>query len=180
MSGRTTWERHPADTARFVLSTCLAVLAIVITRNAPDSVKGISADLVRLFGHLPDGVTTAVVGVLQLTALAAPIAAVLWFLRGRWTEVVLAVGDRGRCAAIARVDEPLVEDRGAAIGRREQRPIRRGSRAPAFPSSSYLAATAAAVTAIGPTLTLSWRRATWWIVAPWSRSPVSSRPSRPH
>ncbi len=164
MPGRTTWERHPADTARFVLAVFLAAVAIVITRNAPDSVRGVSADLVQLFAHLPSVVTTTVIGVLQVAAIAAPLFAVLWLMRGRWLEVALAIGTALVAAAVAaalngwlRLAVPP-----SIIESSDQPSWVTGS---AFPSSAYLAATAAAVTVIAPTLTLAWRRTTWWVVA---------------
>ncbi|MBI4933031.1 MAG: flippase-like domain-containing protein [Actinobacteria bacterium] len=164
MPGRTTWERHPADTARFVLAVFIAVVAIVITRNAPDSVRGVSADLVRLFAHLPNVLTAVVIGILQLVALAAPLFAVLWLMRGRWTEVALAIGTALVAASVAAMTNHWLRLAvpPSVIEGSDQPSWVTGS---AFPSSAYLAATAAAVTVIGPTLTLAWRRTTWWIVA---------------
>jgi glycosyltransferase 2 family protein len=164
MPGRTTWERHPADTARFVLAVVVGAAAIAVTRHSPDEVKGISADIVRVFSHLPNGITALVIGILQVAAIAAPLFAVFWLMRGRWTEVALAIGTAVVAAIIASiithwlrlaVPPSVIESSGEPSWVT-------GS---AFPSSSYLAAIAAAVTTIGPTLTLSWRRATWWIVA---------------
>jgi undecaprenyl-diphosphatase len=164
MAGRTEWERHPADTARFVLATAIAVLAILVVRNAPDGVKNGTADLVRLFDRLPDGFSHLIVGVVQIVALAAPIGAVLWFRRGRWTEVALAIGASLVAAAVAALANHYLR---LAVPPSIIADLDRPSWVTdsGFPSSAYLAASAAAVTAIGPTLTSSWRRATWWIVA---------------
>ena len=101
MSGRTEWERHPADTARFALASVIAFFAIVVVRNAPDSVKDSTADLVRLFDRLPDGFSHLIVGMLQIAAIVAPIGVILWFRRGRWLEVALAVGTALAAAAVA-------------------------------------------------------------------------------
>jgi len=164
MGGRTTWERHPADTARLVLAVLIGLIAVAVVRTAPDAVRGATADLVRLLDRLPGLVSRGVVGLLQVAALAAPVGAVLRLRRGRWTEVALAVG----CAVVAGVAAAVMNDWlevavPSAIISDANRPS--WVTDAAFPSSSYLAATAAAVTAIGPTLTLAWRRATWWVVA---------------
>jgi uncharacterized membrane protein YbhN (UPF0104 family)/tRNA A-37 threonylcarbamoyl transferase component Bud32 len=163
MSGRTEWERHPADTARFVLSTTIAALAIVLVRNAPDSVKDGASDLVRRFDRLPDGFSHLIVGILQLVAIVAPIGAILWLRRGRWTEVALAVGTALVAGGLASlINHYLSLAVPAEVIAELDRPSWiTGS---AVPSSAYLAASAAAVTTIGPTLTTSWRRTTWWIV----------------
>ncbi len=163
MSGRTEWERHPADTARFVLATAIAVLSIVVVRNAPDAVRDTAADLVRLFDRLPDGLTRAIVGILQVVAIVAPIAAILWLRRGRWTEVVLAIGTAVVAAIAAAIAGHFLR---IAVPPEVIADLDRPSwvTGAAFPSNAYLAATAAAVTAIGPTLTLSWRRTLWGVV----------------
>jgi undecaprenyl-diphosphatase len=158
------WERHPADTARFALAAVVGLVAVVVVRTAPDAVRGATADLVRLLDRLPGVVSRGVVGALQVAAIAAPVGAVLWLRRGRWTEVALAVG----CALAAGVAAAVMNDWlevavPSAIIADGDRPSWVADAA--FPSSAYLAATAAAVTAIGPTLTLAWRRATWWVVA---------------
>ncbi|MEY4174708.1 MAG: hypothetical protein RI900_1873 [Actinomycetota bacterium] len=164
MRGKTTWERHPADTARFVLSVVVGIVAIAVVRAAPDAVRGATADLVRLLDRLPSLLSRGVVGLLQVAALAAPIWAILWLRRGRWTEVALAVGSALAAAvAAALLNNWLEVAVPSAIIADSNRPSWVADAA--FPSSAYLAASAAAVTAIGPTLTLSWRRATWWVVA---------------
>lgn len=164
MSGRTEWERHPADTARFALACVIAFVTIVVVRNAPDSVKDGTADLVRLFDRLPDGFSHLIVGALQIAAIVAPIGAILWFRRGRWLEVALAVGTALVAAALAALANHFLS---LAVPPSIIEGLDRPSWVigSAFPSSAYLAASAAAVTTIGPTLTTSWRRATWWIVA---------------
>ncbi len=163
MSGRTEWERHPADTARFVLASVIAFLAIVVVRHAPDSVKDGTADLVRLFDRLPDGFSHLIIGMLQIAAIIAPIGVILWFRRGRWLEVAMAVGAALVAAAMAALANHFLR---LAVPPSVIEGLDRPSWVigSAFPSSAYLAASAAAVTTIGPTLTASWRRATWWIV----------------
>ena len=164
MGGRTTWERHPADTARLALAVVVGVIAVAVVRAAPDAVRGATADLVRLLDRLPGLVSRGVVGLLQVAALAAPIGAVLWLRRGRWTEVALAVGSALAAGVAAAVLNDWLELAvPSAIIADANRPS--WVTDAAFPSSAYLAASAAAVTAIGPTLTLAWRRATWWVVA---------------
>ncbi len=164
MPGRTEWERHPADTARFVLASAIAALSILVVRNAPDSVKESTSDLVRVFDRLPDGFASVIIGVLQLVALAAPIGIILWFRRGRWIEVALAVGTAVVAGAVAALLDHWLQ---LAVPPSIIEDLDRPSwiTGSAFPSNAYLAAVAAAVTTIGPTLTTSWRRATWSIVA---------------
>ncbi|MFZ4718389.1 MAG: lysylphosphatidylglycerol synthase domain-containing protein [Ilumatobacteraceae bacterium] len=163
MSGRTTWERHPADTARFVLATAITVFSIVIVRTVPDSVRSFSSDLVRLFDRLPDGATKAIIGILQVAAIVAPIGAILWLRRGRWTEVVLAIGSAIAAGAAAALLNAWLE---LAVPPEIIADLTRPSWiiGAAFPSNAYLAATAAAVTTIAPTLTTSWRRTIWTVV----------------
>jgi len=164
LRGTTQWDRHPADTARFVLAVVVGLVAVMVVRIAPDAVRGATADLVRLLDRLPGVLSRGIVGLLQLLALAAPVGAVLWLRRGRWTEVALAVGAALVAAlAAALLNHWLAIGVPSTIISDSERPSWvAGS---AFPSSAYLAASAAAVTAIGPTLTLAWRRATWWVVA---------------
>lgn len=162
--GTTRWDRHPADAARFVLALFVGVVAVTVVRIAPDVVRGATADLVRLLDRLPGVLSRGIVGLLQLLALAAPVGAVLWLRRGRWTEVALAIG-----TALVAATAAALLNHWLAIG--VPTTIISDSEKPswvagsAFPSSAYLAASAAAVTAIGPTLSIAWRRSTWWVVA---------------
>ena len=159
----TSWERHPADLARFLVASLVCMAGVALTLAEPEGVQSTSSDLVLLFDQLPNLVTQVVVGILQVAALVAPVGAILYMRRGRWAELALAVAAAvvaGLAAAVltgALAD--AVPPQIIADGRQPSWVT--GS---AFPSGSYLAAIAAAVTTIAPMLTLSWRRAARWTV----------------
>ena len=90
--GRTTRERHPSDTARFVIALAVCLAFVAFARTNPTGVQGISTDLVLLFNPLPDLVIRLIVGLLQGAALVGPIGAIVYFRRGRLAELLLAAG----------------------------------------------------------------------------------------
>lgn len=161
--GRKTWERHPADTARFIVATIACTAAIALTRAEPEAIRQLSVDLVLLFDQLPELVARVLVGSVQVAALVAPLAALLFARRGRWAEIgtataaglMAALAARGLNSALDEYVPPQVID--AA----RQPSWITGS---AFPSGAYVAATAAALTVIAPLLTHSWRRVAWWAI----------------
>lgn len=158
------WRRHPADLARCLAAGAVCAIAVLIARADPAATRSVSTDLVRLFRHLPDTVAQVIVGVLQVAALLAPVACLVWVRRARWLElaVALAAGAAGAGAAALvngslRTSLPV----SVLIGSRQLSWIT-GS---AFPSGAYLAAVAAAITFATPSLTSSWRRAAQVTVA---------------
>jgi glycosyltransferase 2 family protein len=81
----TQWRRHPADLARLVVALVALALSLLLALYAPDVLRQVSADLVRLFRRLPDGVEAFLVGIVQVVAVGAPAGAlVLLVHRRRW------------------------------------------------------------------------------------------------
>ncbi len=151
------WRRHPADLARCVAAATVCAAAVLIARADPATTRSVSADMVQLFGHLPHAARQAIVGVLQVVALLAPAACLVWVRRDRWLELVVALSAGAAGAACAAATNGTLRDAVPAS-------VLRGSRelswitGSAFPSGAYLAAVAAAVTFATPSLTLAWRR----------------------
>ena len=87
----------------------IALLSIIVTRNHPRQREG---GVVRSGAAVRPSarrVTTVIVGILQITALAAPLFAIVWVRRGRWTEIALALGTSVVAAARGRPPERLAQ-----------------------------------------------------------------------
>jgi glycosyltransferase 2 family protein len=157
------WTRHPADVARMVVAAGVWLLATSLVLGRPADARGFSTRLLLLFDGLPDSVTVLLVGLLQVGALLAPLAAVALVRHGRWRELTLAAGAAALTALVGSVlagrlaggvpDAVLIEaDRSSWLA---------GS---AFPSGTYLAAAAAVASVLAPSLPRPWRRTLWWAV----------------
>lgn len=156
------WRRHPSDVVRLVLSLAVALVTLALTAFEPDSVRRASGDLVVLVRRLPAVVTEALLGVVQLSALVLPIAAVVALAAGRhWRSLVTAA-----VAAIAAAETVVLLqgwlDRVAPPELVVSDSWVTGS---AFPSGAYLAGLAAAVMTVLPTMRRPWRRALVAVVA---------------
>jgi uncharacterized protein (TIRG00374 family) len=163
-TGRTTWERHPADLARFLLASLICILAVWWSKRNPSAATNVSTDVVNLVSHLPPLVTRFLIGILQIAAIVTPVGALLYVRKGRWKELAVALGGAVAAGLIASAFDGFLRTIvPPSIIADAARPswITGG----AFPSGAYLAAVAAAVVIISPTLTRSWRRAAWWTVA---------------
>lgn len=144
----------------FVSLVALAIsLAVVAT--SPDLVRGVSADLVRLILRLPYGVRSALLGVTQLAAVAAPVALLgylVWHRRLRLAVTVLGAAALAALVMVALqgwLDSTvpaqvlmLSDDQSWVSGA-------------AFPSGTYLAALTAAVVTLTPISTPASRKAAW-------------------
>lgn len=154
------WRRHPADVARLVLSGTVLLVILGLAEVAPDALRDPSADLLRAIGRLPSTVRGLFIGLAQALILLAPVALVVVAGWRRVREIALMVG-AGIVAALTmdlleawldgvvppRVLERLSDDAWLADA--------------SFPSAAYLAAFAAAVTVLAPTLPRTWRRIGW-------------------
>lgn len=142
----------------------LAALVWLVVAGAalarPADARSMSSRMVEAVGGLPDGVAGAIVGLVQVAAVLAPLAALVLVRRGRWRELGLALGAVVATAvAGALLDGRLVNGIPPAVIEEGKRPSWvTGS---AFPSGSYLAAVAAAATVLAPSLTRPWRRVVW-------------------
>ncbi len=161
---RVNWVRHPADVARMVIAGTiwLALKAFVI--HYPGQSLGIAENVVQLVAALPDAVAELVVGLVQLAALVAPLAALILVRRGRWRELVLAAGAASATATVTVLT--------SAYGTTAVPPgVSTIAKYPswvtgsAFPSGTYFAAAAAAATVLSPDLPRGWRRVIWSTVA---------------
>lgn len=160
---RVTRVRHPADVARLVLALAVWLVVGGLAIVYPDDALSISTRLVLFVDGLPDAVTTVTIGLVQVAALLAPLAALLLVRGGRWRELGLAAGAAVTTAVLAAVlSGRLATGVPSAVIAEAERPSWvTGS---AFPSGAYLAAAAAAATVLAPTVARSWRRTIWSLV----------------
>ncbi|MCB0970261.1 MAG: flippase-like domain-containing protein [Acidimicrobiales bacterium] len=157
------WVRYPADGARLVLAVAIWLLITGFALQRPDQTEGLAVDVVGLVDGLPGVVTEVVVGLLQLAALVVPFSVLVLARRRRWRELAHAIAAAGVTAVLsaltggwlAETVPPVVLD--AA----DEPSWVAGA---AFPSGTYLAAVAAAVTVVAPSLNRPWRRTVWWSV----------------
>jgi undecaprenyl-diphosphatase len=154
------WVRYPADAARAVLALGAYLLVVGWALAEPVSVRSLIGRFVALVGSLPDGVTRPLVGGLQLVAIVAPLLALLLARHGRWRELGTAATAAAATAVLGVLTNATIDQAvPSAIIEESQRPSWvTGS---AFPSGTYLAAVAAAVTVVAPGLDRGWRRLLW-------------------
>jgi undecaprenyl-diphosphatase len=161
---RVVWVRHPADVARMVLAVAVWLAVAGYGLSYPEDARSISARLVVAFDGLPQSVSGAIVGLVQLAAIVGPIVALLLVRRGRARELLLAVGAAGATAIAGTfLNGALTSTVPEVVLDEAERPSWvSGS---AFPSGTYLAAVVAASTVLAPTLSRAWRRTIWSAVA---------------
>src|SRR3712207_5287058 len=70
------YHRSPRDLLRLVVYLLLLVAAALPTRYAERAVLGLESDVVALMDGLPRGLERVLVGVLQITVVAAAVAVV--------------------------------------------------------------------------------------------------------
>ena len=154
--------RSPSDVVRLLIGALLVAVGLVLATIADNTVGGAQADLVEAVAELPSRVEQAVVGVAQIIA-ASLIAAITLVLiaRRHWRRVgVLLIGAIIASLAMSLADHVLdlpettraIAERGVTSGWIDD---------PGFPSSGYLAASAAVVTLAGVWLSRRWKRALW-------------------
>jgi glycosyltransferase 2 family protein len=159
------WRRHPADLARLVASlSVLAVLAILAAVE-PEALTNASGDLVTFVGALPAVIKDLLEGLVQVLALAIPLALLGWgLLRRAWRPLAVVV----LCLVAAAIVMSLLTgwlDRTVPPGAEAALTVDSWVTGKAFPSAAYLAALSAGVTALTPLLGRRWRRACWMGVA---------------
>jgi len=154
------WRRHPSDVARLVLAGLVLGGLLVLARFDAEALRDPSADLLRAVGRLPSVVRDLFIGLAQVAALVAPVVLVLvagWRrVREIGLMVVAGVVAAGCMALVTgwldrvvppKLLETVSDDAWLADA--------------SFPSATYLAAFAAAVTVISPTLPRAWQRIAW-------------------
>jgi glycosyltransferase 2 family protein len=139
-------------------------LSLGATLAYPDTASEVSADLVSLVGNLPDIVVGALLGTAQLLALLTPV--VLVVLAVRWkrpTQVTVAVAAGAIAGLGAALGQHWLDD-ATPVASSDALTIDSFITGGAFPSGSYLAGLAAAVTVLSPSFSRSWRQTSWAFV----------------
>ncbi|HMS89796.1 MAG TPA: lysylphosphatidylglycerol synthase transmembrane domain-containing protein [Acidimicrobiales bacterium] len=155
------WRRHPADAARLAASVITVLAGLGLVAAFPGDLRAVSADLVRLARHVPDVIQVGLIGVVQLLALATPVALVaiaLWWRRPIQVGVAV-LGSAVAGAAVAALQNWL--DRATPPSVEQGLDIRSWLTGAAFPSASYLAGLAAGITILAPSFSRRWRRTLW-------------------
>lgn len=140
------------------------MVVVGLTYADPEAATGISRNLVQLVDLLPGPVRVAAEGIAQLAAVVAPLALLVLVLARRWVRLAAVLVVTGAVAAVgATALQGWADDTAPqqVITRLETDSWLTGA---AFPSPAYLAALAAVVTVLVPSLGPSWRRAAWWIL----------------
>ena len=149
--------RHPGDVVRLVLWGATSLVLVIFIGVATGTSDGVTTDLGRAAGQLPDTVRELLLALLQIVAIAVP-ATVLGVLVAtrRWRRLTFVSAAAAAGAAVFGLLD-------AAFGLSESVPGRVTSgtwvASPRFPSLVYVSGVAA-VTAVGkPWLARPWRRA---------------------
>jgi len=151
--------------ARLLGSGALLLVVLLLTAVEPDALTNVSDDLVRAVDRLPPTVADAIAGILQLIAVVLPLIGLGWaLLRRSWRPLVVTLAALvAGSVTMALLTDWL--DRVAPASTAAAEGVDSWLTGQAFPSSAYLAAMAAVVTALSPLLHRRWRRALWWGVA---------------
>ena len=139
----------------------MLALSLAITLAYPDAARDASADLVALVANLPGVLVRALVGAVQLLALLTPV--VLVAIAVRWKrplQVTVAVAAGAIAGLGAALGQHWLDDATPAASV-DALTIDSFVTGAAFPSGSYLAGLAAAVTVLSPSFSRSWRQASW-------------------
>jgi undecaprenyl-diphosphatase len=159
------WQRHPADVAR--LGFCLALLGaiVVLDRLAEGVLAEVSADVVALAANVPPAAAGAIVGIVQLVALAVPPVAVAVLVWQRRWALLGVIGLAVIVGAVVMALTTGLVDRGVPSDVLDEDRLDEWFIGVRFPSASYLSALVAALVAATPWLPRRWRRAGWILVA---------------
>jgi undecaprenyl-diphosphatase len=164
VEGGVVWRRHPADVARLVAAGLALGAVLLVAAVEPDALTNLSRDVVRTVGRFPAPVRNLLSGLLQVLALAAPLALLGWAVwRRAWRPLAVVVTAAG-AAAVAMVLLTDWLDRVAPPQVLAAAELESWVTGRAFPSGTYVAALAGAVTAASPLLHRRWRRAVWLAV----------------
>ncbi len=157
--------RSPSDLLRLLIGGALVALGLVLATVADRTVGGAQADLVDAVSRLPSTLEQAVVGVAQVIAVSVIIViSVVLVIQRRWRRLgVLVLGALIAAGAMKLADRVLdlpettraIALHGVRVGWLDD---------PGFPSSAYLAASAAVVTLASVWMSRQWKRALWGAV----------------
>ena len=152
--------RHPGDVVRLALwGTATLVLAVLIA-VATSTSEGVTTDVGRVVTRLPGSVREFLLGLIQIAALAVPVAVVVGLVvKRRWHRLVMvALAGAAGAGLFALLDAGLSLHRQIPDGVTGDTWVL-SSR---FPSLPFLAAVAAVATLGKPWLSRSWRRSCDW------------------
>lgn len=158
---RQRWQRHPADLARLVFLVLVVAGAILVASLWGDELSRLSADLVGVVDGLPDGLTSFLVGSLQLAVFAVPIlvvAGLAW--RRAWKVLSLLALAAALAVVLMAVIEALTKNIRPPVIENALR-VDSWFTDAAFPGSPYLAAATAMVVAANAFMSRAWRRWAW-------------------
>ena len=150
---------------RLLIGGALVALGLGLATVADHTVGGAQADLVDAVSRLPSSLEQAVVGVAQVIAVSVIfVISVVLMIQRRWRRLgVLVLGAIVAAGAMKLADRVLdlpettraIALHGVRVGWLDD---------PGFPSSAYLAASAAVVTLASVWMSRQWKRALWGAV----------------
>ena len=143
------------------MALAVTTLIALVVEIYPEGVLRMSTDLVRLISNLPNWLTAAIVGFLQLAAVVTPVVVVaVLVIRRKWAVLGLLVLAGALGAILILLGQTFVEDTAPVAVQRNQK-LDSWFTGRSFPSGTYLAVAAAVAIAAGPFLRRSWRRMTY-------------------
>ena len=155
--------RHPGDVVRLTLWGTATLVLVVLIAVATSTSEGVTTDVGRVVTRLPGSVREFLLGLIQVAALAVPVAVVVGLVvKQRWHRLLLVA-----LAGAAGAGLFALLDAGLALHRRIPDGVTGDTwvLSSRFPSLPYLAAVAAIATLGKPWLSRSWRRSCDWGVA---------------
>ncbi|MCU0269523.1 MAG: flippase-like domain-containing protein [Acidimicrobiales bacterium] len=158
------WRRHPADVARLVFTVLVVAVLAVLGALDPASVKTVSTDTVRLFSHVPDGLASLLVGLLQLLAVVGPVVLVGALVARRSFRLLVLLGAAAGLAAAVMALASSVAAETVPVSSLGTTKVDSWFIGRTFPSATYLASSVAVVTAGSPWMRRPWRRTAWVFV----------------
>jgi len=174
---RSKHARLPSDILRALVAVVVAVAGVLLASAFGDLTVGITTDVIRLTGRLPNPVVVVAILAAQLLALAVPLLVAAALLRNRTYRRLLLVLFAAAVAAIAVVllenelssrfvpilDLP-VPDWICAVSGEGTVLLADCVEGFGFPSSTYMAGFAAGFSVISPWVDRRWRIAGWALI----------------
>ena len=152
--------RHPGDVVRLALWGTVTLVLAALIAVATSTSEGVTTDVGRVVTRLPGSVREFLLGLIQIAALAVPLAVVIGLVvKRRWHRLLMvAVAGAAGAGLFALLDAGLSLHRQIPDGVTGDTWVL-SSR---FPSLPFLAAAAAVATLGKPWLSRSWRRSCDW------------------
>lgn len=151
--------------ARLVFNLVLLGGLVVLAWLAPNGLRSLGVDVLRLVDGLPRTLVGGLVGVVQLVAIVVPVVVVGLLL---WRRMLVLLGVLTAAGVGAAALMAVLSGRSEDTVPVDQLDFERFSSwviGGQFPSSTYLCAATAVFVAAGPWLSRRWRRAGWLFIA---------------